>query len=294
MPQNTPLHLITVSYAPDAERCFRLCESIDRHNDPSSIQHLIVCPARDESLFSTLAAEHRTITTYQKLLPNGYKQLPWLKGWWLDPGFFPIRGWMMQQIVKMAAAAQSDSEVVVFVDSDIVCCKPFNATTFYPDQKIRLLTKTLTAEDKDHTLWQRLSERLLWITPQQKFPNYVGQLISWSPEVIKAMLARVEKNADKPWYKTLGRLLTVSEYTLYGNFAEHVYSGDIQHQREAHPISLDLWLAEDLERLKNHSLTVTPNMVAVLVQSNLGLSLEQENVVLKHALQALQNYHQID
>jgi len=107
-------------------------------------------------------------------------------------------------------------------------------------------------------------------------------------------MARVEKNADKPWYKTLGRLLTVSEYTLYGNFAEHIYSGDIQHQREAHTISLDFWLAEDLERLNNHSLTVKPNMVAVLVQSNLGLSLEQENVVLKHALQALHNNHQID
>ncbi len=284
-------HFITVSYAPDFARCKRLCQSIDQYKEDIDLKHTIICPARDVAKFSTLAKDFRHVVSYQSLLPPGYKQLPWSKRWWLDPGGFPVRGWMMQQLVKLASAAQSEDEYIVFTDSDIVFCKPINEDLFYRDGAIRLLATPSKSEDKDHTNWQRLSERLLWVSPQQHFQNYVGQLMCWSPDVVRKMLARVEKNADKPWFKTLGRLITVSEYTLYSNFAQHLYEGEAKHFLDSEAISLDLWLAEDIVKLKEDRLPINNRMIAVLIQSNLQLSPSEENTVLQHCTAALQNLH---
>lgn len=286
-----PLHLITVSHAPDLERCRRLCESIDRFDRTQSIQHTLICPHRDLPLFADLGKRNRRVVSYQDILPRGYRQIPLLKRWWLDPGGFPVRGWMMQQLVKLAAAAQSDAEYIVIVDSDIVFCRPIDEELFFRDGAIRLVATPLKSEDKDHTVWQRLSERLLWISPQQQFPNYVGQLMSWSPDVLRQMLSRVEKHADKPWFKTLGRLITVSEYTLYSNFAQHLYEGRAKHFLDSQAISLDLWRADDLVRLKEKRLPLNNRMIAVLIQSNLQLSQTEENTVLQHCKAALQELH---
>lgn len=284
-----PLHLITVSHAPDFERCRRLCESIDRFRYAQAIEHTLICPLRDMTLFAALVQNGRRVISYQDILPRGYRQIPLLSRWWLDPGGFPVRGWMMQQLVKLAAAAQSNAEYIVLVDSDIVFCKPIDKELFFRDGAIRLVATPLKSEDKDHIVWQRLSERLLWIRPQQQFPNYVGQLMSWSPDVVRQMLARVEKHADKPWFKTLGRLITVSEYTLYSNFAEHLYEGNAKHFLDSEAISLDLWVAEDVVKLKEKRLTLNKRMVAVLIQSNLQLSQTEENTVLQYCTAALQD-----
>jgi hypothetical protein len=230
--------------------------------------------------------------SYQAVLPDGFRHLPMLAKWWLDPGLFPIRGWIMQQLVKIAAAAASKANYVVFADSDIVFCRNISHATFCHDGAIRLLAKPLQQRDKDHTIWQRLSERLLWITPQRQFPNYVGQLMSWSPSVVRDMLARIEHNSDKPWYKTLGRLLTFSEYTLYGNFVQHVYEGSVRHFEDNTPISLDLWLIDDVIELRDKKIDLNPRMIAVLVQSNMNLSHEEEEVTLQHAVNMLQNAFQ--
>lgn len=284
-----PLHLITVSHAPDVERCHRLCESIDRFDRTQSIQHTLICPHRDLPLFADLGKRNRRVISYQDILPRGYRQIPLLSRWWLDPGGFPVRGWMMQQLVKLAVAAQSDAEYIVIVDSDIVFCRSIDEDLFFRDGAIRLVATPLKSEDKDHVVWQRLSERLLWVSPQQQFPNYVGQLMSWSPDVVRQMLSRVEKHADKPWFKTLGRLITVSEYTLYSNFAEHLYEGKAKHFLDSEAISLDLWVAEDVVKLKEKQLPINKRMVAVLIQSNLQLSQTEENTVLQHCTAALQD-----
>ncbi len=284
-----PLHLITVSHAPDVERCHRLCESIDRFDRTQSIQHTLICPHRDLPLFADLGKRNRRVISYQDILPRGYRQIPLSSRWWLDPGGFPVRGWMMQQLVKLAVAAQSDAEYIVIVDSDIVFCRSIDEDLFFRDGAIRLVATPLKSEDKDHVVWQRLSERLLWVSPQQQFPNYVGQLMSWSPDVVRQMLSRVEKHADKPWFKTLGRLITVSEYTLYSNFAEHLYEGKAKHFLDSEAISLDLWVAEDVVKLKEKRLPINKRMVAVLIQSNLQLSQTEENTVLQHCTEALQD-----
>ncbi|HSG61994.1 MAG TPA: DUF6492 family protein [Pseudomonadales bacterium] len=288
MPDNRTLHFITVSYAPDVDRCRRLCESLDKYRNTSHCRHTIICPQRDLKLFDSLTGSHRKIMSYQQVLPKGYNQMPLFSKWWLDPGFFPVRGWIMQQLVKIAAASHSDEEYVIFADSDLVFCRSITAECFEENGAIRLLAKSLQPQDKDHSLWQRLSERLLWLTPQREFPNYVGQLMSWSPDVVRAMLARIENNADKPWYKTLGRLLTFSEYTLYGNFAEHIYQGGVQHFLDDSPISLDLWSRDDVVRLKDQQLDLNQKMIAVLIQSNLRLNQREEGIALQHALHMLQ------
>ena len=282
-----PIHLITVSHTPDFERCRRLCESINRFQHVKTIKHTLICPRRDMPLFATLEQNGRRVVSYQDILPQGYRQFPLLSRWWIDPGGFPVRGWMMQQLVKLAASASSDDEYIIFADSDIVFCKPIEEELFYRNGAIRLVASTIKSEDKDHITWQRLSERLLWISPQQVFPNYVGQLMCWSPDVVRQMLARVEKNADGPWFKTLGRLITVSEYTLYSNFAQHLYEGKAKHFLDDQAISLDLWVAEDLVRLKEKRLPLNNRMIAVLIQSNLQLSQTEETTVLQHCTAAL-------
>lgn len=288
MTDNITLQFITVSYAPDIERCRRLCKSLDTYCQNQPFRHLIICPERDLPIFQNLQHAQRQIMSYQAVLPDGFRHLPILAKWWLDPGFFPIRGWIMQQLIKIAAAAASNADYVVIADSDIVFCRNVSHHAFNQDGAIRLLAKPLQQRDKDHTIWQRLSERLLWITPQHHFPNYVGQLMSWSPAVVRDMLARIEHNSDKPWYKTLGRLMTFSEYTLYGNFAQHLYEGSVRHFEDTTPISLDLWSIEDVIELRDKKVELNPKMIAVLVQSNLMLTPKEEEITLQHAVNMLQ------
>lgn len=270
---NQQIALVTCSYRPDFERCARLCASMDRHIDAACEQFLVV-PERDRQLFAQLATSRRTVVSTQDILPASFTHLPLLKKWWLDPALWPIRGWMMQQLTKLSADALTTRENIIFVDSDIEFIQALQAQRFVDAGALRLHRKPNEKDTGVHLQWHHSSGELLGMAPRYFGSDYVGALASWRRSNLVQLKRHIENVAQRPWYHAVGRRLTISEYTLYGVFVEHVLGIEQSgHFSCSEDICHSLWYGSETERfLAELSQQKSPQ--AVLVQSNIGMNPE--------------------
>ena len=110
------MSVITPSFAPDFELCVELHRSI-LDNSADSVHHHIIVPRSDIKLFGRLAGQRTHILCEADFLPRSFVHLPGSNFTFnLRRLFPPVRGWILQQIVKLAAVAASDSDVVVVVE----------------------------------------------------------------------------------------------------------------------------------------------------------------------------------
>ena len=126
----TRLAVITPSYEPD----FGLCEGLSRsvlENSPETVHHHIIVPRRDLELFARLAGPRTHIRCEADFLPSSFVPVPFSKFTVnLRRPFPPVRGWILQQVLKLAAVAAFHDDAVVLVDSDIEFIRPFTPETF--------------------------------------------------------------------------------------------------------------------------------------------------------------------
>jgi hypothetical protein len=135
------LAVITPSYAPDLELCRDLNASVLAHT-PASTVHYIITPQRDLSLFSALQGQRTHVWSVDQLIPRYFVGLPRANFWLnLRRPVPPVRGWVMQQVVKLQVAAQIEADVLLSVDSDVVFVRPATAETFQQDGRICLYRK---------------------------------------------------------------------------------------------------------------------------------------------------------
>ena len=264
------LALVTCSYRPDFARCASLCASMDAFIGPETTQVIIV-PERDRRLFAPLASSNRTIVSTQEVMPARFTHLPLLKKWWLDSGLWPIRGWMMQQVTKLCADVVTDRENIMFVDSDIEFVEALQFERLLKDDALRLHRKPGHKNEGVHRKWHQASAQLLGLEPQYFGSDYIGPLVTWKRSNLNRLKQHIEYCHQRPWYEAVGRRVTVSEYTLYGVFVEHV-SG--LEQSGHFPCDEDLchclWYGRETgEFLADFDYQQVPQ--AVLVQSNIGL-----------------------
>jgi hypothetical protein len=140
----------------------------------------------------------------------------------------PVRGWILQQLVKLAAVAASDDDVTVIVDSDIEFVRPFGADTFIRDGVVRLYRKPDAIDQRmpHHMTWHRVARELLGLEPSPSpYPDYISSLLAWNPAIVRQMLAQVTTITGRPWTTAIGRQLHFSEWTLYGVFVDHALGG---------------------------------------------------------------------
>lgn len=264
------LALVTCSYRPDLSRCANLCASIDALV-ACDYHHYVVVPARDLSLFRHLESPYRSVVATQDVMPAQFFHLPLLKKWWLDSGGWPIRGWMMQQLTKLSADALSDCENIVFVDSDIEFIQSFQRERFLRDGALRLHRKPGEMNAGVHLQWHHASAELLGLPPQYFGSDYVGALACWRRSSLVALKRHIEAATGRPWFEAVGRRMTVSEYTLYGVFVEHVLGIEAAgHFACDADLCHCLWFGEDTQRFLSH-VDYEQAPQAVLVQSNIGL-----------------------
>lgn len=277
---------MTISYAPDFERCKRLCESFDSF--VKGYEHHLICPKSDLHLFEKLAAPHRKISTYQDILPRRYWKIPFTKKWWLDPSFFPVRGWILQQLLKIASAAKAYSEDVYFLDSDLYFFKPFDPANLIEDGNTRLYAINKKAPSKLHAKWQSVSEQLFGLTNETFHTDYIGQIISWKVTNVQEMIHKIEEVTKKPWYIALGHTFTFSEYLLYGNFVERVLGKNNGHVVRDYALSFDIWNKEEFITAYENSIQIPTESCAILIQSNLGIDINEENALLRKLIKNLE------
>lgn len=217
------LEVITPSYAPDFEFCRDLNASVRRYGG-DRVQHTIIVPPRDLALFAELGDERTRVRSVDDYLP-GLRRLP--GNFWLNPRrpWFPVRGWVAQQLVKLESAARSKSPLVLMVDSDIVFVRPFGADTFTSPTGTPEFYRLDDAIDERlprHVIWHAAARRLLGVDPSPALPlpDYVSCPCVWEPEVVRSVLGRVEAVASAPWQRVVGAEPHISEMILYGVYAD--------------------------------------------------------------------------
>ena len=110
------LAFVTVSYAPDLDRCALLCRSLERSRP--GVEHWIVVDRSDLQRSASLQNSRTTLVTTEDVLPLGASD-------WTLRGRTPfeclaaararpVRGWLVQQLVKLALAKELTADVLLF------------------------------------------------------------------------------------------------------------------------------------------------------------------------------------
>jgi hypothetical protein len=276
------LAVVTPSHAPDLASFRRLHASVLRWSDPG-VRHIVAVPELDVPLFRTVGDQRLEVVGYRGLLPREFVQttrLARLKG--LPRGYRigavnsrrpwpPIRGWMLQQIVKLALVSRLDDDVALLIDSDVLAIAPLDETVFRRDGSVRLYRFPHGVDDSmtRHRRWLDESARLLGMpTSETDSPDYIAPFNSWSPTVVRAALDRVSEVSGMPWSRTIGASLDFSEFMLVGSYtsAQHDGATFASDRSLCHshwdPRPLDLADAQAFAE------TLEPDDLAIHIQSN--------------------------
>jgi hypothetical protein len=238
------MSVVTKSFAPDFELCADLHQSVLDYS-PDSVHHHIFVPERDLKLFGRLAGPRTHIRCEIDLLPRSFVPVPFTNLTVnLGRPFPPVRGWILQQVVKLAAVAASEDDVVLVADSDVEFVRPFTAETFVQDSVVRFCRKPRAINEQlpRHMAWHRTARTLLGLPPAEApYADYISAMLASDPAIVRQMLARVTAVSGCPWTTAITRQLHISEWTLYGVFVDEVIGAPAKSFVSDDPLCLAYW-----------------------------------------------------
>jgi hypothetical protein len=235
------LAIVTPTYAPDFDMFRELHESVLRFVG-DNVTHQAIVPARDVPLFSTIRSSRLAITAVDDLLPRRYRttyalarrvrSTPGLGGFPpiqavnLRRPWPPIRGWILQQVVKLEAAGSIDADVVLAVDSDVSFIKALTPETFFRDGTTRLYRKSnaIHADMPEHLAWHATARRLLGLPSAGSTvaADYIAPMVALDPRLMRSLQDRIESAQGRCWLDALTSELHFSEYILYGLYLDNL------------------------------------------------------------------------
>jgi hypothetical protein len=264
--------VITKSFAPD----FELCASLNRsvlENSPHTIQHHIVVPQSGLKLFGQLAGPRTRILCETDLLPRTFVRVPFSNIMVnLSRPFPPVRGWIQQQVIKLAAIAASEDDAVLVVDSDVEFVRPFTAEMFVRDGTVRFFCNPNQIDRRlsRHMTWHRVARALLGLPhAEPPYPDYISSPLAWDPRIVRRMLARVAATTGRPWLTAIAGQLDFSECVLYGVFVDGVVGAPANSFASNDPLCLPYWKFTplNLDSAPHFVRGIRPTDVAAVIQS---------------------------
>ena len=288
--------LVTVSYRGDLELARALCRSVDDFLDPE-IEHILVVSRADADLFAPLCSERRRIVLVEDVLPAGYHRIPApqqirigpfrrrVRELWKAPSGL-ARGWIIQQIVKLAAPTFCDRQTIVFADSDIELLGDLPASRLLIGNRTRLYrVPGATTDSADHLRWHRSAARLLGLTETGYLgSDYIGNLISWRTDALHRLQERLQEVSGRRWDTVIARQSAFSEYILYGAFVEHVLGEDASGHAFTEEDLVHAGWFYDLatpEGIAAFRSGMKPQHVAVAIQSTEGFTLDGRRALIE-------------
>ncbi len=220
------LAVITPSYAPDLELFADLHRSVLRHTPEETVHHVIV-PPRDRGLFARFEGPRCRVWIEPDLLPRTYIPIP-LSRLWLNVArpWPPVRGWVLQQSLKLAAAARMEADAVLVADSDIVLVRPVRVRDFMVGERLRLhrIDHGVHSGMRRHLRWHEAARQLLGRphVPAPPLHDYVNSLTLWDPNAVRALQDRIETATGRRWQDAFSSHLHISEFILYGVFVDEL------------------------------------------------------------------------
>lgn len=284
--QRATLAFVTPSYFGDFEQCKLLCESIAKYCE-DEYRHYLLIDRRDVPLFSTLETARTTVVAKEDLLPS------WVARWRLPlpkKNRFvrlslksrPIRGWIAQQMCKLAMVEQLEHEHVIMVDSDVVLVKPFSVASLLQNGLSPLYAKpnAIWSDEMSHGRhldWQRVSERMLGL-PEAPEPlvDFITPFNFWRPDNVRALRSRIETTTSMDWMVAVARADTFCEPVAYGCMALDEGADAIGHRLIDMPLCYSYWTPERIsnDEMAEFLSAMPETAYAVNIQSTAKMPIE--------------------
>jgi hypothetical protein len=278
------LAVITPSYRRDYELCRDLHQSVLRHTPDDVVHHLVV-PRRDARLFRSLDGPRARIWFVEELVPDHMLPVPRVNVWLnIRRPYPPVRGWIMQQVVKFALAARVDADVLLLADSDTCLIRPVTTASFVTESGVVFyrLADAVHAAMPRHVSWHRRARELLGIeAAEPPLPDYVSTINVWERRTVLELLERVERATGKRWADALSAQVHFSEFILYGTFVEEVVG--LADVAVTHDLGcLTYWDEEPLDEvaLMRFLSQVTERTIAVSISAKSGTPLRARREAL--------------
>ena len=280
------LALVTPTYRNDLPLFADLHQSVLIHTE-ESVKHYVVVPSDDVGLFAAMAGPRCIIVPEESQYPARYRSvsavnhmlrsLPRVPSYARIAAFNtkrpfrPIRGWVMQQVLKMELSRQLNVDMVLLIDSDVELVRPLNEAMLRRGGRAMLYRRpgAVGINLPRHMQWHTVARRLLGLPPARfPAPDYVTSFCVWEPDVLRAMLARIEQVTGRPWMDAITGQRTFSEWTLYGVFAEEVMKYEKEALTES-SLCHSYWGTVPLaiESAAGFLSGINPDDVAILIQS---------------------------
>lgn len=271
--------LVTPSYHGDFERCELLCASIDRHI-VGECPHFVLVDDDDFTKFAPLSRKNRHVVNEKDLLP------PWLhsakppfganaRKIWFSLKTWPMRGWHVQQLRRIAIAQHVDVDGLLYCDSDMLFVRDFDPAMLWTDGALRLyrneagIDEATIAKGAGHREWTQQAARLNGL-PAPDFPahDYINNLVSWRREHVIGMCNYIEATTGKHWVSAIASSRTFSECQIYGAYADGVLSGK-GHWHAGNGLCRTYWSggALDANGLEEFVAGLDADQVAIGIQS---------------------------
>jgi hypothetical protein len=295
------LAVVTPSHRGDWPLFCELHESVLEHA-PAGTIHQVIVPDLDVGLFQAAAGPRCQVVPETSLYPAGYMPVPRVANTLLRalPGFpatariaavnrrhplRPVRGWVMQQALKLEACARSDADVVLLLDSDVALVRPVHAAALRHDGIVRFYRQpgAIDATLPRHAQWHAVARRLLGLAaPRLPAPDYVSSLAVWDPLIVRQLLARVAQVAGEPWMDAVTRLPSFSEWTLYGVYIDEFCPAAARAAADS-SLCHSYWTPAPLtaEHAADFVARARPTDIAILIQSKSGTPIEVRRAALR-------------
>jgi Family of unknown function (DUF6492) len=231
--------IVTPTCLLDLRRCELLADSLDR--TAPSIPHYLIVDRRERSAFKHLERSGRRLIESEQILGKWIWRTPSRKGYWISLSAPPVRGWIVQQILKMGITEVVPERTLVFCDSDTAFFRRFSREDLLVGGKIGLLD--VEDVNDNSRRWTATARKLLGLPAYDGgYRNYVGNMICWNREIIKAMQRRIELSTGSAWKIALARTFRFSEYMIYGVFVrERLGYDNVDHAPSTIPLVKPSW-----------------------------------------------------
>jgi hypothetical protein len=219
--------VVTPTYLPDLARCELLAESLDLC--APHLPHYLIVDRRDRSAFNHLDGGKRRLIESESLVGDWMWRLPGRKAFWVSLKAPPVRGWIIQQILKIGAISAIPERTLVFCDSDTAFFRRFECDDLMIDGKVGLLDVDFVNDSTRR--WTAVARRLLGLSQYDGgYRNHVGNMICWNRDTVKAMQRQIETSTGMNWQVALSRTPSFSEYMVYGIFVREVLGYKVADQ----------------------------------------------------------------
>lgn len=215
----------TQSYKGDFRECKLLCESLDRF--APGIEHFIFVNDEDYLLFRSLNYSQHKVHKKSECTPWYFFRFPFKildHFFWVSPFTFPMRGWIYQQICKLAIfdVIGDSYDFIINMDSEVIMIKPFDLNSVYKGGKFKLYRNIATGADPYRGKYIRSIQKFFKGSfPQEEMYKYGYMDITtiFVRENIQDMLSEIQKNSPYwNWRLWMANTIKFSEFYTYGNY----------------------------------------------------------------------------